>query len=431
MTSDRKKRLIERVKSLLIVLLSFSAVLLALRTQDVMLEAGEQRETYLPSGGQAAAEAGTVRPLRMAAAARRGSEVVRYGAQYSQEAVDALFQQSYSLLVEALSSAGAPRSASEEEWLQALSGAPVLFFDWQGEIPMAVLSAWLSVDNPSLSGTVRRLVLTAAEGQVLLYYWDESAGEGRVCVSDVIGAGRLEEAVSAWQENGAVFAFESEDYAQLAPETMVLPQPPEPAVYSASNPLDGQAVQELQEQLGFPESSVSYTAAGEKVVRSRNDTLHLGEDGRVTYEAAAEGSDRYHLAGADLCTAEESCRQLAWQTVGTRCGEAELYLSAVQETEAGWKIDFAYQLDGVPVRLSSGAPAASFLVEQGQITWFQLQFRSYAGSGSVSAVLPERQAVAAMEAVGHAGEELLLLYWDGGELASASWAAAGSLDRGR
>ena len=48
-------------------------------------------------------------------------------------------------------------------------------------------------------------------------------------------------------------------------------------------------------------------------------------------------------------------------------------------------------------------------------------------------VLPVRQAVAAMEAKGHTGEELLLVYLDGGseELVSASWVAARALDTGR
>ena len=48
-------------------------------------------------------------------------------------------------------------------------------------------------------------------------------------------------------------------------------------------------------------------------------------------------------------------------------------------------------------------------------------------------VLPERQAAAAMEAMGHTGEELLLVYLDNGndELVSASWVATGELAGGR
>lgn len=438
MTKGSKKRLIERIKSGLIVLLSCSAVFLLLRTQAVIVSSGDSGAAYPAEGGaSASAESpgATARPLRMAAAIQRGTEVVRYGVQYDQESTDALYQQSYSLLVEALSSAGQPRSVGEAEFQQALSSAPGLYFDWQGEVPVAVLNGWLSVDNQSLSGSVRRMVLTAAGEQVLLYYWDESAGHGWMCTSDVISASRLSEAVGALQENGALFAFESEELRSLAPYTMVLDQTPVPVVYSGSNPLSGEdSRQALQEQLGFPENSISYPAAGEQVIRSRNDTLHIAEDGRVTYEAAAEGSDRYYLSGTGVYEAVEGCRRLAQQTLGQNSGEATLYLISAEETgEGGWQVEFGYNLNGVQVRIGEEGWAARFLVEQGQITEFQLWFRSYADSGTTSVVLPVPQALAAMEAKGHKGEELLLVYLDGGseELVSASWAAARALDTGR
>ena len=299
---------------------------------------------------------------------------------------------------------------------------------------MAVLTQWLSVDNPLLTGTVRRMILTAQEGQVQLYYWDESAGHGWRCASDVISAGRLAEAVGVFQENGALFAFESPDAGALSPYTMFLSQPPTPALYSALNPLaseeNGRA---LQEQLGFPENSIFYTAADELVIRNRNDTLHISDTGSVLYEAA-EGSDRYRLGGTGLFDAVEGCRQLAQETLGRSCGEASLYLMSVQEAgESGWLVEFGYRLDGVQVRLGESGWAAQFTVEQGQITGFQLRFRSYTDSGTTSVVLPERQAMAAMAATGHTGEELLLIYLDNGGdgLVSASWAAAGGQNGGR
>ena len=56
---------------------------------------------------------------------------------------------------------------------------------------------------------------------------------------------------------------------------------------------------------------------------------------------------------------------------------------------------------------------------------FTLCFRSYTDNGTTSVVLPQRQAMAAMEAKGHQGEELLLVYLDTGvQQVSASWAAA-------
>ena len=291
------------------------------------------------------------------------------------------------------------------------------------------------MDNQTLTGTVRRMVLTAVEGQVLLYYWDESADQGWGCASDVISSSRLNEAVGALQENGTVFAFETEELDTLAPYTMVQPQTPVPVVYSATNPIAGEdRRQALQEQLGFPENSISYPAAGEYVIRSRNDTLHIAEDGHVTYEAAAEGSDRYRLSGTGVYEAVEGCRRLAQQTLGQNSGEATLYLISAEENgEGNWLVEFGYSLNGAQVRIGEGGWAARFVVEQGQIIEFQLWFRSYTDSGTTSVVLPVRQAVAAMEAKGHTGEELLLVYLDGGgeELVSASWAAARALDTGR
>ena len=141
MTRGSKKRRIERLKSALIVLLSCSAVFLLVRTQAAIVSSEDSGTAYQAEAeGSSSTESpgATARPLRMAAAIQRGSEVVRYGVQYDQESTDSLYQQSYSLLVEALSSASQPRAVGETEFQQALSTAPGLYFDWQGEIPVAV-----------------------------------------------------------------------------------------------------------------------------------------------------------------------------------------------------------------------------------------------------------------------------------------------------
>ena len=99
MTKGSKKRLIERIKSLLIVLLSCSAVFLVLRTQASIAGSGERQEAYAAgeSGPASTEDPGAMaRPLRMAAAIQRGSEVVRYGVQYDQAGTDELYQQAYS-----------------------------------------------------------------------------------------------------------------------------------------------------------------------------------------------------------------------------------------------------------------------------------------------------------------------------------------------
>ena len=108
--------------------------------------------------------------------------------------------------------------------------------------------------------------------------------------------------------------------------------------------------------------------------------------------------------------------------MGSRCGEARLYLMSVQDTDGGWEIDFGYSLNGIPV-VTEGGRAARFLVRGGEIVQFSLYLRSYTSSGSTCMVLPPRQGAAALAARGLAGSELVLTYTDSGDALNAGWSA--------
>ena len=425
----KNKKMVERVKSLLIVLLSCSAVYLAVRTQLPVALSGLLPSESRESGGQTTQESRTLaaQPLRMAVTIRGGEETLRYGVQYDQEAQDALFQQVYSLLVEALSSAGTPESVDQQAWRQALNTAPGVYFDWQDDLPFSVLNGWLSVNNEQLSGALRRLVLTSQDGQAVIYYSAQNGTYYRA-VCSMVDVNRLSEAVSGVKDNGAHFAFEQEEYSALTPDTLLLGENIAPKVYQAANPLEQESAQALvRQKLDFSaESSVSYITSDEQVIRNGNDTLRLASDGTVTFTAADDGAIRYPVAGSGVYWAVESCRQLATDTLGELGGQARIYLMSVEETGAeSWQIEFGYLLNGVPVRLGEEGYAASFQVSGGRVNSFTLHFRSYTDSGTTSVVLPQLQAMAAMEAKGHEGEELMLLYLDSGaQQVSASWAAA-------
>ena len=118
----------------------------------------------------------------------------------------------------------------------------------------------------------------------------------------------------------------------------------------------------------------------------------------------------------------EGCRDLAQRAVSAVGGEERLFLLSAQETgQNSWEIRFGYSLNGIQVRLGEDGWAARFTVEQGRITGFQLRTRRYTDAGTTTVVLPERQAMAAMEAKGHENEELLLVYLDtGAEMVTAS-----------
>ena len=344
-----------------------------------------------------------------------------------------LFQKVAGTLVEALSSSGAPESISRAQWEGALTSSLGVYMDFQGEIPLPVLVGWLSGGETKLTATVRRLALTLWEEGVDLYYRDERDGLYYRCRDQVADPFSLAEALSGAVDNGAFYAFESELYQGLDPDTLLLPEAPAPAVYAASNPMNAGpgSLQSLVQDLGFSLNSTSFYSTDEQVARSGDDSVRLSAQGVAQYQYEGKGGGGLFPVlrqgeGSPLFDAVEACRQTALSALGPRCGEARLYLLSVAERPEGWEIDFGYSLNGVPVLLEAGR-AARFLVERGQIVQFSLCLRSYANSGSTSLVLPPRQGAAALLALGLEGEELLLAYADsGGDTVSALWAAAGN-----
>ena len=264
--------------------------------------------------------------------------------------------------------------------------------------------------------------------RVELYCRDEGDGAYYRCQDQVADPFSLAEALSGLTDNGAFYAFESELYRDLDPDTLLLPGAPAPQVYAAANPASGgqPALEALVRDLGFSLNSTSFYSTDEQVARSGDDSVRLSGRGTAQYEGG-EGSGLFPIlrqgSAGPLFDSVETCRQTALSVLASRCGEARLYLISVEERPEGWEIDFGYSLNGVPVLLERGS-AARFLVRGGQIVQFSLNLRSYTSAGSASLVLPPRQGAAALEARGLKGSELLLTYTDsGGDTVSAGWSA--------
>ena len=191
-----------------------------------------------------------------------------------------------------------------------------------------------------------------------------------------------------------------------------------------------ETLQALVQDLGFSLNSTSFYSTDEQVARSGDDSVRLSDRGVVQYQyEGRRGGGLFPVlnqgeAGA-LFDSVETCRQLALSAIGSRCGEARLYLESVQTRQEGWEIQFGYSLNGVPV-LTEGGSAARFVVEGGEIVQFSLYLRSYTNSGALSLVLPPRQGAAVLLAKGLEGQELALTYSDGGDGLTAGWSARDS-----
>ena len=430
--NERRRKWIEIGKDVLILLLTCSAIWMLLGSGLTHLSIdhlmGKEDETVAEQQEQSLGWAETVRPLRIVATISQWDQQAHYGVQYDRDAVDDLFQQTASLLAEALSNVQTPQQVARWRWMQALKQAPGLCFDFQGEMPLSVLRGWLSGDQSTAEATVRRLLLTAEQDSIVLYYYDLDTQSYYRGVCEVSRPTQLENVIAVLSSNGAFYAFESEAYSILAPETLLSEDIRNQPVFFASNPMaDGRSALELlMEDMGFSLVGCSFYSADEEVARSGGETVRLDGSGRVEYRNSGEGLGHFLLnippeAEKETFAVVEGCRRLAAKIIDPRSGQAQLYLKYVEKTPQGWNVSFDYCLNTSPVLLKSGC-AAEFVVENGMIQSFTIQFRNYQSSDQSDIVIPVPQAVAAVDALGLEGQELQLVYQDTGEeRLSAQW----------
>ena len=438
---------LERLKSLLIVLLTLSALALTLRVLLFNELAGQGPRGWLDNltslfrqeqtastgdpGGSIQSSA-AAQPVRLSVS--DGSE--RFAVQYDTAQTDQMFSSLGILLSEALSSAAAPSEVTEQAWRDALC-APGVWFDFLGDIPLEALYAWMveGGSNPNLTAAARQVAVARDDGGgVSLYYHNVEDGLYYACRTAVAYEGHMDELVTGYGGNGVSFVFELEEgggYDGLDPYVLLSAATPSPAVFRASTPLSGtdtNAVSALQESLSFQVSSDAiYAIPGGLRLRLGRETLEIGGDGTVTYHTSEELPIRYPV-GEDGCTVTElveTTRRLAADTVGRTCGAARLYLAGVETGEDGAvTVSFGYSLNGAAVLLPADGCAARFTVQDGQITDYTLRFREYEETAEHSLLLPERQAAAALDALSPEGRELLLCYTDnGGDTVQAGWVA--------
>ena len=438
---------LERLKSLLIVLLTLSALALTLRVLLFNELAGqgplgwldnltslfrqEQTASTGDPGGSIQSSA-AAQPVRLSVS--DGSE--RFAVQYDTAQTDQMFSSLGILLSEALSSAAAPSEVTEQAWRDALC-APGVWFDFLGDIPLEALCAWMveGGSNPNLTAAARQVAVARDDGGgVSLYYHNVEDGLYYACRTAVAYEGHMDELVTGYGGNGASFVFELEEgggYDGLDPYVLLSASTPSPAVFRASTPLSGtdtNAVSALQESLSFQVSSDAiYAIPGGLRLRLGRETLEIGGDGTVTYHTSEELPTRYPVGedGYTVTELVETTRRLAADTVGRTCGAARLYLAGVETGGDGAvTVSFGYSLNGAAVLLPADGCAARFTVQDGQITDYTLRFREYEETAEHSLLLPERQAAAALDALSPEGLELLLCYTDnGGDTVQAGWVA--------
>ena len=430
MKGKGRSRLIEWGKTLLIILLAASAIYLLGRTQFfegmrgrvqslLSATASDEREDFTGQSDPA-----VIRPMSVVMTLESGQ---RYGVQYDLAETDAVFSSVSTLLTEAVSSVDAPRKISERNWRDAL-GKEGIWLDLYYPLPLEVLSGHPDEGARSVhsSHAVRRLCLAAGrEDSVELLYINEPDGVFYACTTTLSRRTHLEPVLAGWSANGAMFAFEVPGMENVAPY-ILLTATPKPVTYRSGNPLAGDSgrIAELLKKLSFQSRGNALDPLTGGLQVEGNDSLRLLESGLLTFHTLGDTEFRFLLSENTHQGALDYTQDLANATIGAWCEGAGLRLAGVQERADGLEILYQYCLDGIPVELPGGNPAARFVVRNGAVTDFSLYFRAYSPTGETTLILPELQAAAALGADAGEENELTLIYQDGGgERAGAGWIA--------
>lgn len=420
---DKRRRGVERVKTMLIVLLSLSAAFLI--WQSPLVQSSGLAALWGSDGsGSNGGRVTTVSapgPFRMVVGGSQG----RYGIQYDQDALDDLFAQTSPLLGDALATAGEAETIDREQWQARLTDGTYIYFDFYTDVPLSTLRTWLkgSAAQRGLTGSARWLLLAEeADGSISLCGGEEDGRYWR-CATALSAELHLLSIVESITPNGAFFAFEDKTVDGIVePYTLLDDGTPQKTVYSSAVPTilsdEGQTAA-LLNALSFGGQNRATVPEGLLCVDGE-DTLRLSGNGRVVYDDA--GGGRYP-AGEGLSGAVEAAWGIAGAAMGTLSGDAKLQLLSAREMDGGYIVTFGYTLSGSPVYLYEGGWAASFVIRDGAVREFTIFLRTYTATAQQALLLPAGKAAAALSALTEEACELIIRYVDdGGTVVSPGWA---------
>ena len=382
------KRFKEPLKTLLILLLTASAVFLAWKG-SLFSAFFPERAPAAPPTPEAPEQTYTAAALPYAAAIR-GPGGLCCGVQYDEETMAELYEGVSAILAEVLGSAEEPESISRFTWQDRLKEES-LYLGYGFDLPIAALAAWVGVEAPWAGAETGSAFLldSGGAGSIRLSY---RGGDGSFfqCATAASWA-TLREKLEEYRPNGALFAFELPVLDDGEPYLLVLEQLPELSRVSASEET-GAAAGAFAELFGLNLGGQSrYTEAdGTLVYPGDSGVLRLWTDGSISY-SPSEGA----FTAASPADEIEEARKLLETAHGAYAGEERLSLRSVEAGETGeLSLSFVYALGGVRVDLVAG-PAASALWKDGQLTELTLRPRSYRRGETFADLLPEKQAAAA------------------------------------
>lgn len=415
--ADRRK-LIERGKTVLIILLVISAVLLLRESGYYTTVSNVFSPSLSPKPGADAADSVSSAPARPVRVVVSSEGNVRHAAEYDTSLVMSVYGSFSAAFGEALGSASAPVETTEAQFRKSLTSVGVTL-DFYYPKQLGTLARGLGTGSGGASSYYARfLSLDCSGDSAVLYFLDSGDGSYYRCETGVVSS-TIVSKMDAYKQNNAVFAFESGKYDEIFPYTVILDPLPEVYALAASAfseadfPLDA-----LFSALGMNTYVMRQYAEsdGTTVYVESGRTLRIRSDGSISFKQPGAGSVPL---GGDVSEQIGNAEALIRATLGAYAGSAEIELSGVSQSGDRLTLTFDYSAAGIPVRLDGGGHAATVSISGGALTKLELRPRKYTLSADTVSVLPMEQACAIASAQG--GGEPMLSYNDLGSSVECTW----------
>ena len=405
-----KKRVWETIKTLLIVILFCTLLLLTVAAMPSdMIRSTPWLSTVLqplaPVLGLPEAELAYVedaqpvmdaaQPLRISIRNSAG----RYTAQWDFGPLDAAFETLGGMLGQALDTAGTFTTVRADRLPQALS-QPSVCFDYGFMLSAQLPASWLEATTAQQADVQGRMFILAIEdGQVNLYL----SGEECLRAETDINPDTLSALLEQFRPDDSRFAFETDSHLTM----LAMIPGSDPAIQAAlsSSPCDSRYIESLATALGFnPYDETRYTDnAGVTYFSETSCSLQIATSGQILL--TSDSAERFHADGSTTEILVEEARSMIQLAMGDILGDARMYLSGVSRDGDETIVTFDYVLNGIPVSCGS-RPAATITFSGRAMTSMELLAAVLTCTDEPMKILPPTQVAAIMPN----GSDLVLQY---------------------